>query len=252
MNGIWLLFLLGRWSMVQGWVDLVRPNRPREFVSVDARLDDLKKDTRSYEMLSRDNAVAGTSVFDGSGPAGVHSTATRGSGIHALSPLSPMSPMTPVMLSTEGKEHDAEAASREITKVTSFSSSTGTASIPSGRMTPMTSAYAVSAQVGASGGSPPPGRATPTLPPHGRRTPDYFASTTARYKAPARSFSNPRPPTASSTSGSWWPAAGGRPESPASFREETAPPPRAHARFASGDDYNYDYENRHPLEMNRI
>jgi len=31
------------------------PNRnKREFVSVDARLDDLKKDTRSYEMLSRD------------------------------------------------------------------------------------------------------------------------------------------------------------------------------------------------------
>jgi hypothetical protein len=43
--------------MVTGWRDLCTsvPNRnKREFVSVDARLDDLKKDTRSYEMLSRD------------------------------------------------------------------------------------------------------------------------------------------------------------------------------------------------------
>lgn len=57
MNGIWLLLLLGRWTMVTGWRDLFTsgPNRSkREFVSVDARLDDLKKDTRSYEMLSRD------------------------------------------------------------------------------------------------------------------------------------------------------------------------------------------------------
>jgi hypothetical protein len=44
--------------MVTGWRDLFLnvPNRnKREFVSVDARLDDLKKDTRSYEMLSRDS-----------------------------------------------------------------------------------------------------------------------------------------------------------------------------------------------------
>lgn len=57
MNGLWLLLLLGRWSMVTGWKDMFSraPNRnKREFVSVDARLDDLKKDTRSYEMLSRD------------------------------------------------------------------------------------------------------------------------------------------------------------------------------------------------------
>ena len=49
--------LFGRWSMVLGWRDLfgglLFRNR-KEFVSVDARLDDLKKDTRSYEMLSRD------------------------------------------------------------------------------------------------------------------------------------------------------------------------------------------------------
>jgi len=44
--------------MVTGWYELVTRRGParakREFVSVDARLDDLKKDTRSYEMLSRD------------------------------------------------------------------------------------------------------------------------------------------------------------------------------------------------------
>ena len=62
MNGIWLLILLGRWSMVTGWYDLVAagPDRnKREFVSVDARMDDLKKDTRSYEMLSRDREGSG-------------------------------------------------------------------------------------------------------------------------------------------------------------------------------------------------
>ncbi|KAK4672409.1 hypothetical protein QC763_102860 [Podospora pseudopauciseta] len=48
MNGIWLCLLLGRWSMITGWRDLLisSPSRSkREFVSVDARLDDLKKDT---------------------------------------------------------------------------------------------------------------------------------------------------------------------------------------------------------------
>ncbi len=58
MNGIWLALLLGRWSMVTGWRDVVMNltgRNKREFVSVDARIDDLKKDTRSYEMLSRDS-----------------------------------------------------------------------------------------------------------------------------------------------------------------------------------------------------
>jgi len=44
--------------MVTGWFDLLMctsQRRKKEFVSVDARLDDLKKDTRSYEMLSRDS-----------------------------------------------------------------------------------------------------------------------------------------------------------------------------------------------------
>ena len=58
MNGIWLLILLGRWSMVTGWIELFKPSKAkREFVSVDARLDDMKMNTdpRSYEMLSRDS-----------------------------------------------------------------------------------------------------------------------------------------------------------------------------------------------------
>ncbi|KAK7752415.1 hypothetical protein SLS62_005568 [Diatrype stigma] len=55
MNGLWLLVLLGRWSMITGWVDYFMtigghpPNK--EFVSVDARAN-LKKESRSYEMLS--------------------------------------------------------------------------------------------------------------------------------------------------------------------------------------------------------
>ncbi|KAK4042428.1 hypothetical protein C8A01DRAFT_33500 [Parachaetomium inaequale] len=82
MNGIWLLILLGRWSMVTGWRDLFTsvPNRSqREFVSVDARLDDLKKDTRSYEMLSRDT---GKTMDDSVTP----SVVTPISPTHARSP----------------------------------------------------------------------------------------------------------------------------------------------------------------------
>lgn len=43
---------LGRWSMVQGWTDLVRSrfHRGNEFVSADARR--LSSDPRTYEMLS--------------------------------------------------------------------------------------------------------------------------------------------------------------------------------------------------------
>ncbi|CCF39314.1 hypothetical protein CH063_10179 [Colletotrichum higginsianum] len=64
MNGIWLLFLLGRWAMVLGWVDLFSSCRGRskkEFVSVDARYD-VKKDTRAYEMLSRDSSAVVTPI----------------------------------------------------------------------------------------------------------------------------------------------------------------------------------------------
>lgn len=61
MNGIWLLFLLGRWSMVTGWIDKFRPSGnargQKDFVSVDAH-SDLKTDQRSYEMLSHDSGKA--------------------------------------------------------------------------------------------------------------------------------------------------------------------------------------------------
>lgn len=52
MNGIWLLIFLGRWSMVLGWIDLVkrRVMYRHEFVSADARR--LSNDPRTYEMLS--------------------------------------------------------------------------------------------------------------------------------------------------------------------------------------------------------
>lgn len=63
LNGIWLLFLMGRWTMVTGWFDLLfSPFRKskKEFVSVDARTEIIKKETkdmRSYEMLSRESSA---------------------------------------------------------------------------------------------------------------------------------------------------------------------------------------------------
>ncbi|CAN8099769.1 unnamed protein product [Discula destructiva] len=79
MNGLWLLILLGRWSMVTGWIELVTLAGPvatrREFVSVDALGGpsamggyDLKlnaPDPRAYEMLSRDkeNALVTSDMF---------------------------------------------------------------------------------------------------------------------------------------------------------------------------------------------
>ena len=59
LNGTWLLFLLGRWTMVTGWADMIPclPRRRRhEFVSADARAD-VKQETRAYEMLSKDTSV---------------------------------------------------------------------------------------------------------------------------------------------------------------------------------------------------
>ncbi|KAK5624460.1 hypothetical protein RRF57_000176 [Xylaria bambusicola] len=56
MNGLWLLLILGRWSMVTGWFEWfakMAGRKQKEFVSVDARMD-LKNDPRSYEMLDRD------------------------------------------------------------------------------------------------------------------------------------------------------------------------------------------------------
>ncbi|KAM5355860.1 hypothetical protein ACJ41O_002506 [Fusarium nematophilum] len=42
LNGLWLLFFLGRWSMVVGWIELIKKpftKNKKEFVSVDARTD---------------------------------------------------------------------------------------------------------------------------------------------------------------------------------------------------------------------
>ena len=52
MTGFWCLIFLGRWSMVLGWVDLIkrRLTHDHEFVSADARR--LSNDPRTYEMLS--------------------------------------------------------------------------------------------------------------------------------------------------------------------------------------------------------
>ncbi|KAI5466079.1 hypothetical protein BGZ63DRAFT_348327 [Mariannaea sp. PMI_226] len=130
LNGIWLLFLLGRWSMVTGWAELIigplKKNK-KEFVSVDARTETINKETRSYEMLSRDSSAEVT-------------------------------PVSPVKYASNG-----------------------------------------------------------------RRTPDYFGRT-ARYHAPARSFSSPNPPTSTTT----W-------EAEKTFAAPTSPTP-------------YD---RDPLGMNR-
>jgi hypothetical protein len=57
--------------MVMGWVELFKsiPSRKqKEFVSVDARYD-LKKDTRAYEMLSRDSSAAVTPITPVKSPA---------------------------------------------------------------------------------------------------------------------------------------------------------------------------------------
>ncbi|KAK0746292.1 hypothetical protein B0T18DRAFT_148678 [Schizothecium vesticola] len=126
MNGIWLALLLGRWAMVTGWRDLLvglfSDRNKREFVSVDARLDDLKKDTRSYEMLGPVDDSVTPSV---------------------VSPVSPTAKL-PMRSPSLGNDFD---------------------NTPNG---------------------------------DGRRTPDYFGNT-ARYHAPVRSFSSPRPPKTSQT-----------------------------------------------------
>ncbi|MCJ1391693.1 hypothetical protein MMC18_004558 [Xylographa bjoerkii] len=51
LNGYWSVMFLGRWSMVQGWIEAIqRPFRhSHDFVSVDARR---LSDPRNYEMLT--------------------------------------------------------------------------------------------------------------------------------------------------------------------------------------------------------
>ena len=55
MNGLWCLLLLGRWTMVTGWLELIRGkvHSDTEFVSADVRMLNIPK-AGNYEMLSRD------------------------------------------------------------------------------------------------------------------------------------------------------------------------------------------------------
>jgi len=55
LSGFWLLIFLGRWSMIIGWIDLIKTKliQRHEFVSADARR--LSNDPRTYEMLSSRN-----------------------------------------------------------------------------------------------------------------------------------------------------------------------------------------------------
>ncbi|CCC10400.1 unnamed protein product [Sordaria macrospora k-hell] len=163
INGLWLLLLLGRWSMVTGWRDLLMtvPHRnKREFVSVDARMDDLKKDTRSYEMLSRENS--GKTMDDSV----------------TLSAVTPISPTYNAynaynMRSPIGGNGGGGYRSPSLTRNT-----------PGGTA------------------SPGPRNQHDTANHSGRRTPDYFGST-ARYHAPTRSFSSPRPPQSPPPTVTW-------------------------------------------------
>lgn len=52
MSGFWVLLLLGRWSMILGWIDLAKRHLAgrNEFVSADAR--NLASNPRAYEMLN--------------------------------------------------------------------------------------------------------------------------------------------------------------------------------------------------------
>lgn len=198
MNGIWLLFLLGRWSMVTGWTDLLtrKPIAKREFVSVDALGGpyDLKMnaDPRSYEMLSRDKDELVTPEIY---------TVREG-------PIYP--------------------------PLRSYLANTPTPEVTMDNDSNVNSPDLVSSSVG------------------GRRTPDYFGGA-ARYQAPTRSFSSPRPPTRDGHAGSWdAPASSpGRPYSPPSS-SATRPysPPTTH--HYSQNSYGGQQENMNPLQMNRI
>ncbi|CAK7207985.1 hypothetical protein SEUCBS139899_010819 [Sporothrix eucalyptigena] len=295
MNGIWLLFLLGRWSIVHGWIDLLGPSRnKREFVSVDARMDDLKKDTRSYEMLSRD---ASSSVMEAGGhgnldeamaaakkdndlvtsfssPTGVASRA-------AMSPSMGSRNLTGMPSMSPGSIHESPRIASPPPALMDMNAAAGLGLNNSNR-----GSNGDTMGVGYTGSNVNHGRygshssnATAggnNTVPSGRRTPDYFGQT-ARYNPPARSFSNPRPPTANSMNGPSGPGSFGSPNGGGSGRWDatqtyaraTSPPtsPRAggrsepirsHSRFSSrgesqsrgGNDY--DIESRHPLGMNRI
>ncbi|ERT03117.1 uncharacterized protein SPSK_08725 [Sporothrix schenckii 1099-18] len=310
MNGIWLVFLLGRLSMAHGWVDLLTPasrrNAKREFVSADARLDDLKKDTRSYEMLSRDassSAVeAGGGGHGGMDAAMAMSASNKDNDIvtsfSSPTGLASRSAMSPSMAGSRGPGAGHSSMSPGSTHESSRIASPPPALMDLNAAAGLGLSNGASNNRGSNGGDTigmgyngsinqhgrygshssyatatgAGGAANGT--PSGRRTPDYFGQT-ARYNAPARSFSNPRPPTANSINGPSGPGSFGSPatstrtwDASQTYARATSPPTsplaaggrsepiRSHSRFSSrgesrgGNDF--DTENRHPLGMNRI
>ncbi|KAI9813049.1 MAG: hypothetical protein M1827_004269 [Pycnora praestabilis] len=78
LNGYWCALLLGRWSMVIGWIDLIKKRftHRQEFVSVDARR--LSADPRTYEMLTSPHPIDFKSMEDpGLQSPAVHPTLSR-------------------------------------------------------------------------------------------------------------------------------------------------------------------------------
>ncbi|KAI1433633.1 hypothetical protein GGR50DRAFT_476484 [Xylaria sp. CBS 124048] len=68
INGLWLLLILGRWSMATGWMEFfaaLGTRRDPEFGPMDPHVD-FKNDPRSYEMLDRDTAKNEAMVPPGS------------------------------------------------------------------------------------------------------------------------------------------------------------------------------------------
>lgn len=227
MNGVWLLILLGRWSMFTGWVELLtrQPMQgKREFVSVDALGGpyDLKmNDPRSYEMLGRDKdgMVTPEAVREG--------------------PIYP--PLRSYLASTDSPTANTP---------TGFAADGSIDGGHSAAASPSPSALA-----GGAANAPPSGTNG------GRRTPDYFGQT-ARYNPPERSFSSPRPPTrdgqASMTS--WGDASASSPghgyhqqqqhHQHSSPVRPYSPPTTQH--YHQQNAYSDDHEGMNPLGMNRI
>ncbi|CAK7272578.1 hypothetical protein SEPCBS57363_005201 [Sporothrix epigloea] len=283
MNGIWILFLLGRWSFIQGWMDLLGPasrKNKREFVSVDARMDnarmdDLKKNTRSYEMLSRD---ASSSVMDNAGHGGHDEamavarkdidTGSRVSSPTAFASRATMSPplgsrnLADMRSLSPGSIHESPRIDSPPPAVTEMDPKAGLGlnrfgSTSHNRYGSHNSNMSVDGIGNSSVRS-------------GRGTPDHFGQT-ARYNPPIRSFSSPRPPTATSmhrpsASGSFGSPTGGgavRTDANTAYARAMSPPTsplagghsdliRSHSRLSSQGASDRDVEQRHPLGMNRI
>lgn len=233
MNGLWLLILLGRWSMITGWIDLLTRRSAsgalgkREFVSVDALGGpyDLKMNTdpRSYEMLSRDkDELVTRDMF----------TVVREGPVYPpLRSYLAQTPTANVVDDDDIHQHHHQNSYESSNNIYATTSNDGVSSPPFGASP--TSPPAAAAGVGA-----------------GRRTPDYFGAT-ARYQPPTRSFSSPRPPTRegmSSVAGSW----------EQQQQQRSYSPPGGHhysqSSYSSttGGQPPQDMDGMNPLQMNRI